>query len=295
MSLLSDGGFENTIANNGGGPLGNEIPKLNHLADPFEIREIGTKLLWPSNNTQAAVVGGLNSPYDWIQQDVDDTGGFKIRQFPEFPHGGDFNTDDSMPQSGVACAMLESGTNPTKKSTVLASDIQTCFDFKGTDFGGFNQNWEKRMVGWRVDPGAVITMTMRIKGITGGATTHGFVVAYYSELGFLKQSEPNFAGVPIAYETRTLSETVPALTGPSSFFQVVPKYVKIGFKASFSGGGIIVVDEVVLDITNNSPELDQEDEGRYKVSVNFEGQHLKSYAVVHKLHAIEAPKVVVLK
>ncbi len=293
MSLLSDGGFENTIANNGGGPLGNEIPKLNHLADPFESREVGTKLLWPSNNTQAAVVGGLNSPYDWIQQDIDEAGGFVIRQFPEFNHGGDFNTDDPMPQTGNACAMLESAT--FKNSTVLASDIQTSFDFKGTDFGGFNQNWEKRMVGWRVDPGAVINFQIRIRGLTGGATSHGLVLAYYSELGFLKQLGPSFASVPIIYETRTMSETVPATTGPSSFFQEVPKYAKIGFRANFSGGGIIVVDEAILNITNQEPGLDQEDEARYRVSVNFEGQHLKSYAVAHRLHAIEAPEAVALR
>ncbi len=288
MTLLPDPGFEKTIADNGGGPLSNEIPKLNHLADPFENREVASELLWPSDQSRAAVVGGLNSPYNWIQQDVDATGGFVVRQFPQFNHGGNFNTDDLMPDSGVACALLESTTDPTKNSTILASDIQTCSDFEGTDFGGFNQNWEKRMVGWRVDPGAVINMTFRVKGLGASGVGCGFHLAYYSEFGFLTSLNPSFS-VPTTYETRTLNETVPATTGPSSFFQRVPKYVKIGIHANFNGGGVIAVDDVVLDITNNSPEPEQEDEGRYNVTINFEGRSLKGYANIHKVDRKSAP------
>ncbi|KKK93457.1 hypothetical protein LCGC14_2692680, partial [marine sediment metagenome] len=228
MTLLPDPGFENLLALTGGGPQGNEIAKLNHLPDPFENTEISSKLLWPSNHTQAAVVGGgIGSPHVWIQQDVDDTGGFKIRQFPEFNHGGQFNTDDLMPDSGVACALLESGTNPTKNSTLLASDIQTCFDFPSGD--------EKRVVGWRIDPGAVIDMTLRIKGLFSAGSAF-FVFAYYSDRK-LGATAVNVGTINTTYLTKTNQIIVPETVNGRT-----PKYVKLGFVASFSGGGVIAVD-----------------------------------------------------
>ncbi len=272
-NLLPDPGFENTLALTGGGPLGNEIPKLNPE---------GSRLLWPSNNTQAAVVGGLGSPHSWIQQDqpTERLGqqDWKIANFPEISRGGagsGFETTDALAQTGVACAMLEATIETILSSTILASDIQTCFDFKD---GGV-----KRIVGWRVDPGAVIDMTVRVKGLFGSGT-FGFEVTYYNSLGFVSTLSSPFT-ISTSYVTKTLSAVVPEGV----------KYAKIGVRADdLFRDGVIVVDEATLNITNQSSEPDQEDEGRYNVTINFEGQRLKGYANIHKVDRKSAPVEVTL-
>lgn len=299
MSLLPDGGFENTLALTGGGPLGNEIPKLNPqpFISQFVSRQIGSLLLWPSDDTQAAVVGGLGSPHSWIQQNHEiptllGLHHWKIANFPEISRGGPgsgFETTDALAQTGVACAMLEATIETIISATLLASDIQTCFDFEGSGvaidpfLGEVDDGSEKRMVGWRVDPGAVIDMTIRVKGLFGSATS-GFEVTYYSRFGFVSKLLSAFT-VSTSYATKTLSAVVPEGV----------KYAKIGVRVDdLFRDGVIVVDEATLNITGQSLEREQEDNGRYKVAINFEGRSLKGYGNIHKVDKKSAPVEVTL-
>lgn len=183
-NILPDPSFENTIADNGGGPNGDEIPKLDVPAGTLE---------WYSNGAPVRPAkGGLTAPYFWT--------GHGAEEYP-------FVVSTANPDDGASHARAvydSSGAVTGGVSNLDMTYLVNCIEGTGS---------AKRVYGWRVNPGDIISMSYRAvaSALDNNATTAAHFQFRSADL-VQALSLSNVVSITTAYATYQHQVAAPAFS-----------------------------------------------------------------------------------